>query len=412
MTAGAPLGSRHVSRATIRALLSPVSTRSFASEGSAILRASRCWAPIVMTTPGSPRFRPQPTAGSWLRARTTRRSRSTTSRGALFVRGSPVIARSWSPSVFPQTARIYLSTGDGTARFWRVASGDHEVVSEDLGQGVKLGVWAPDARSYVFANSLNRVLLVDAPDGTVRESFEVPGFAITSATLSTDGAFVIACGFDQQVTILRLGTSGTAASLDLNKKLGKAAAIAPAADVAAVVVSGPLGRDRQMRLFHLPIARERFSTTAWTPGKGAMTLLDGGRRIASVHEYGRTRGELSGVLKRWHWSRDHSIYTVCSASSLGGRWLAYVLSDGKVGLWNSQQEDVEKVATDAFRPDYRDVSQDVPEQNQELLRFLRATLNVRNVGLAVNDSGDCLAIMHPVPELASANKDAEYRPTR
>jgi RHS repeat-associated protein len=298
-----------------------------------------------------------------------------------------------------------LSTGDGTARIWCVASRDHEVVSEDLGREAKLGVWTPDARSYVFADSLNRVLVVDAPDGAVRESFDVPGFAMTSATLSTDGAFVIACAFDQQVTILRLGTSGAAASLDLSEKLAKAIAIAPSADVVAVVVSSPMGMDQQMRLFHLPIARERFSTTAWTPGKGAMALLDGGRHIASVHEHGRTRAELSGGLKRWHWSRDHSIYTVCSASSLGGRWLAYLRSDGKVGLWDSQQEDVEEVATDAFRPDYRGVSQDVLEKEQVFRRFMRAT---RSVGIAVNDSGNCVASMLPAPELvASADEDTE-----
>ena len=99
---------------------------------------------------------------------------------------------------------ILASTGlDGTLRFWTVIGGA-EVTSVPLdGAGAYQLAFAPDGRSVAVSVD-HAVLWLGAPDGELRQRFEVPVKGVQGVSISPDGRWLAAAASDGRVRVWEL----------------------------------------------------------------------------------------------------------------------------------------------------------------------------------------------------------------
>lgn len=99
---------------------------------------------------------------------------------------------------------ILASTGlDGTLRFWTVVGGA-EVTCVPLERpGALQLAFAPDGRSIAVSVD-HAVLWLSAPDGELRERFEVPVKGVQGVAISPDGRFLAGAATDGRVRVWEL----------------------------------------------------------------------------------------------------------------------------------------------------------------------------------------------------------------
>jgi len=99
---------------------------------------------------------------------------------------------------------ILASTGmDGTLRFWTVVGGDEVTCVPLKSQGVLQLAFAPDGRSIAVLVD-HAVLLLSAPDGLLRERFELPVKGVYGVAISPDGRFLANAAADGCVRVWEL----------------------------------------------------------------------------------------------------------------------------------------------------------------------------------------------------------------
>ena len=103
----------------------------------------------------------------------------------------------------PNPAILASSGLDGTLRFWTVIGGD-EVNCVPLGAtGTLQLAFAPDGRSIAVAVD-HAVLLLGAPDGELRERFELPVKGVYGVAFSSDGRYLANAAADGRVRVFEL----------------------------------------------------------------------------------------------------------------------------------------------------------------------------------------------------------------
>jgi WD40 repeat protein len=103
----------------------------------------------------------------------------------------------------PNPAILASSGMDGTLRFWTVIGGD-EVNRAPIGAtGTLQLAFAPDGRSIAVSVD-HAVLLLGAPDGELRERFEVPVKGAYGVAISPDGRWLANAGADGRVRVFEL----------------------------------------------------------------------------------------------------------------------------------------------------------------------------------------------------------------
>jgi WD40 repeat protein len=99
---------------------------------------------------------------------------------------------------------ILASTGlDGTLRFWTVVGGDEVTCVPLKSQGVLQLAFAPDGRSIAVSTD-HAVLLLGAPDGELRQRYEVPVKGVYGVSISPDGRYLANAAADGRVRIWEL----------------------------------------------------------------------------------------------------------------------------------------------------------------------------------------------------------------
>ncbi len=99
---------------------------------------------------------------------------------------------------------ILASTGvDGTLRFWTVVGGDEVNCVQLKSAGVLQLAFAPDGRSIAVSTD-NAVLLLNAPDGVLRQRFEVPVKGVYGVAISPDGRYLANAAADGRVRVWEL----------------------------------------------------------------------------------------------------------------------------------------------------------------------------------------------------------------
>ena len=99
---------------------------------------------------------------------------------------------------------ILASTGlDGTLRFWTVVGGDEVNCVPLKTTGVLQLAFAPHGREVAVSVD-HAVLVLSAPDGELRQRFEVPVKGVYGVALSTDGRFLANAAADGRVRVWEL----------------------------------------------------------------------------------------------------------------------------------------------------------------------------------------------------------------
>ena len=99
---------------------------------------------------------------------------------------------------------ILASTGlDGTLRFWTVVGGDEVNCVPLKSAGVLQLAFAPDGRSIAVSVD-SAVLLLTAPDGELRQRFELPVKGVYGVAISPDGRYLANAAADGRVRVWEL----------------------------------------------------------------------------------------------------------------------------------------------------------------------------------------------------------------
>jgi WD40 repeat protein len=99
---------------------------------------------------------------------------------------------------------ILASTGlDGTLRFWTVVGGDEVNCVPLKSTGVLQLAFAPDGRSIAVSVD-HAVLLLGAPDGQMRQRFELPVKGVYGVAISPDGRYLANAAADGRVRVWEL----------------------------------------------------------------------------------------------------------------------------------------------------------------------------------------------------------------
>jgi WD40 repeat protein len=99
---------------------------------------------------------------------------------------------------------ILGSTGlDGTLRFWTVIGGDEVNRVTLKSTGVLQLAFAPDGRSVAVSVD-SAVLLLTAPDGELRQRFELPVKGVYGVAISPDGRYLANAAADGRVRVWEL----------------------------------------------------------------------------------------------------------------------------------------------------------------------------------------------------------------
>lgn len=103
----------------------------------------------------------------------------------------------------PNPAILASSGLDGTLRFWTVIGGD-EVNQVPLGAtGALQLAFAPDGRSIAVSVD-HAILLLSAPDGVLRERFDLPVKGVYGVAISPDGRTLANAAADGRVRLFEL----------------------------------------------------------------------------------------------------------------------------------------------------------------------------------------------------------------
>ena len=103
----------------------------------------------------------------------------------------------------PNPAILASSGLDGTLRFWTVVGGDEVTCVPLKATGVLQLAFAPDGRSIAVSID-HAVLLLSAPDGVLRERFELPVKGVYGVSISPDGRYLANAAADGRVRIWEL----------------------------------------------------------------------------------------------------------------------------------------------------------------------------------------------------------------
>jgi hypothetical protein len=103
----------------------------------------------------------------------------------------------------PNPAILASSGVDGTLRFWTVVGGDEVNCVPLNSPGVLQLAFAPDGRSIAVGID-SAVLLLSAPDGVLRQRFEVPVKGVYGVAISPDGRYLANAAADGRVRVWEL----------------------------------------------------------------------------------------------------------------------------------------------------------------------------------------------------------------